>query len=174
MRLEFFWHYDHTLEQYWKHTFTIPSKHLPLFITLCCNIVIIYVLLTIKLWLFEHVEFCRCVHLESLKKSCIFQTIYGSQLEVVTDAGHMVMIETPDTLNRITHQFIEEGWIDQTPSNRRSSSLQNIEESSHLPDRNKSPHLERIPSRSSHMSIRSAKSVKSSKSMPRGLLTMAN
>ena len=36
----------------------------------------------------------------------LFKAIYGSILHVVDDASHMLMMERPDTVNEIIHDFI--------------------------------------------------------------------
>ncbi|OWF43147.1 Abhydrolase domain-containing protein 8 [Mizuhopecten yessoensis] len=98
------------------------------------------------------------------------KVIYGSQLEVVDHAGHMVMIETPDVFNQIVHKFIDESWAPPT-SSQQAPSTETDEGSSPMPERSHTPPTERLPSRASHLSIRSAKSTKSTKSMPRVMLS---
>ena len=36
-----------------------------------------------------------------------FQTIYGSTLEVLENAGHMVMLECPEKVNELILQFLQ-------------------------------------------------------------------
>jgi hypothetical protein len=43
---------------------------------------------------------------------CYLQTIYGSHLEIVENAGHMVMMETPDRFNQLLYNFITEQPLD--------------------------------------------------------------
>ncbi|XP_060070708.1 uncharacterized protein LOC132550635 [Ylistrum balloti] len=99
------------------------------------------------------------------------KVIYGSKLEVVERAGHMVMIETPDVFNQIVHSFIDENWAPLS-SSQQAPNTEMDEGSSSLPERSQTPYTDRLPSRASHLSIRSAKSTKSTKSMPRGMLSV--
>ena len=42
----------------------------------------------------------------------MMKTIYGSHLEIVENAGHMVMMETPDWFNQLLYNFITEQPLD--------------------------------------------------------------
>ncbi|XP_069136671.1 uncharacterized protein [Argopecten irradians] len=98
------------------------------------------------------------------------KVIYGSQLEVVEHAGHMVMIETPDVFNQKVHSFIDENWAPPN-SSQQAPDTRAEEGSSPVPERSQTPLTDRLASRASHLSIRSAKSTKSTKSMPRVVLS---
>ncbi|XP_071170872.1 uncharacterized protein [Mytilus edulis] len=81
------------------------------------------------------------------------KTIYGSHLEVVEDAGHMVMMEAPGKFNQLLYNFITDQPL----------STSAIEPDTHRIDTEDDRHMAR-----SQVSLHS---IRSSKSMPHGLLS---
>ncbi|CAC5377514.1 ABHD8 [Mytilus coruscus] len=81
------------------------------------------------------------------------KTIYDSHLEVVEDAGHMVMMEAPDKFNQLLYNFITDQPL----------STSAIEPDTHRIDTDDDRHMAR-----SQVSLHS---IRSSKSMPHGLLS---
>ena len=41
----------------------------------------------------------------------MFQTIYACELTTIDSAGHMVMIECPEKVNKIIHEFIQKDMM---------------------------------------------------------------
>lgn len=90
------------------------------------------------------------------------QTIYGSHLEIVEDAGHMLMMETPDKFNQLLYNFITDQPFSSESFLSDSPRIETDDENFHITHRSMAK---------SQASLHSVRSYKSSKSMPHGLLS---
>ena len=105
---------------------------------------------------------------------CYLQTIYGSHLEIVENAGHMVMMETPDRFNQLLYNFITEQPLDTIHTDPDTHRIDIEDEHIHTRWSNLDDEYSQLSLRAmvkSQVSLHSIRSCKSSKSMPHGLLS---
>ncbi|KAK3098492.1 hypothetical protein FSP39_020023 [Pinctada imbricata] len=114
----------------------------------------------------------------------MLKVVYGSRLEIIETAGHMVMMEAPSEFNHILYHFIIDSPLPAQTTQDKSAVNSNSETSVGHPSNqntkdkvaewatprgNKTKH--NMGSRVSMGSVLSYKSTKSSKSMPQGVLS---